>query len=302
MNNKTKIMLGLSALTAGTLAAGATGTLAWFSTNKTAKATYSKITAKASTAKIKLTIGKLSDDSIEKDVSNLNEKNEWLDSVSLQGGTKSFTTDLSSGDGKTFKKPTWASQAGNEQDVTSLANVTEAGESYTQFYVELENTGTSPVEVFLNQDTKITPSNSEKNADVALSCWSRAAVIDYGTEAKPTKDSVLTAKETQYVFENQGTAAYTANVSNFVTGLGENKKLTMGTFAEGIHKVGEFATVSETSKKEKADGYLTQLAASAKHYYVISVWMEGTENDNQDIANDGSIDVTLGFTGLDKIA
>lgn len=135
-----------------------------------------------------------------------------------------------------------------------------------------------------------------------MSCWSRAAVIDYGTEAKPTKDSFLTAKETQYVFENQGTAAYTANVSNFVTGLGEDKKLTMGTFAEGIHKVGEFATVSETSKKEKADGYLTQLAASAKHYYVISVWMEGTENDNQDIANDGSIDVTLGFTGLDKIA
>ena len=58
-------MLGLSVLTAGTLAAGATGTLAWFTTNKTATATYKIIVAVGTQGNIKATISGVTDNAIK---------------------------------------------------------------------------------------------------------------------------------------------------------------------------------------------------------------------------------------------
>ena len=54
-------MLGLSALTAGTLAAGATGTLAWSTTNKTATAVYNKITAQGTQGNLNISITGVTD-------------------------------------------------------------------------------------------------------------------------------------------------------------------------------------------------------------------------------------------------
>ncbi len=104
MNTKTKLMLGLSVLTAGTLAAGATGTFAWFTTNKTAVAKYTSIVAKADTRKLKVTMGTLTDSGLTTEETNYDEsKSEWKDEVKLSS-TASYTSDISSGDGMTFKK------------------------------------------------------------------------------------------------------------------------------------------------------------------------------------------------------
>ena len=46
MKTKAKLVLALSVLTAGTAVAGATGTFAWFTTNRSATLVYSNVTAK----------------------------------------------------------------------------------------------------------------------------------------------------------------------------------------------------------------------------------------------------------------
>ena len=45
MKTKAKLVLALSVLTAGTAVAGATGTFAWFTTNRSATLVYSNVTA-----------------------------------------------------------------------------------------------------------------------------------------------------------------------------------------------------------------------------------------------------------------
>ena len=115
MNNKTKIMLGLSALTAGTLAAGATGTLAWFTTNKTATATYKNIVAVGTQGNIKATISGVTDNAIK-------TKTEGNDFEAT--GSASKMSDVSSKDGMKFAQPDWVSKAGSDfhsiKDVSTL--------------------------------------------------------------------------------------------------------------------------------------------------------------------------------------
>ena len=113
MNNKTKIMLGLSALTAGTLAAGATGTLAWFTTNKTATATYQKVTVIGTQGNLNVAI---------EGVTTGSGTSQAGTTTTAQGGTIS---DVSSKDGLTFYQPDWKGNAGNHAEVNSIKNVSD---------------------------------------------------------------------------------------------------------------------------------------------------------------------------------
>ena len=96
-------MLGLSALTAGTLAAGATGTLAWFTTNKTATAVYNKITAQGTQGNLNISITGVTDA----------DANGSEGKTTEAASTISKTADVSSTNGLTFAQPDWKAEAGN---------------------------------------------------------------------------------------------------------------------------------------------------------------------------------------------
>ena len=130
MNNKTKIMLGLSALTAGTLAAGATGTLAWFTTNKTASATYNTITAKATQGSIKAKITGITDKTVT--------SSEYTAEATVTSAS-SYTADVSSTDGIHFAQPQWVSKAGNDQPYNKIENVSNKENYFTQYFITLQN-------------------------------------------------------------------------------------------------------------------------------------------------------------------
>ncbi len=299
MKNKTKIMLGLSLLTAGTLAAGATGTFAWFTTNKSAKATYSKITAQADTQKIKVVIGGITDSGVAEG-SNYNDTNDsWLEAATSGVSASSFTGDISSADGLTFKKPIWESNAANTAKVLGVrdayngVNVVGKAAEYTQFYFGLTNTGTTSVKVFLNQNTLIEAASTTSDADKALANWTRAAIIEAGTE-KP--EQVVTEGTLKVVFENDVTGS---TKGKYVKGVKENDAtaLDIVDITSNYHK-GKFSTVTKDASTT-SDAYLVTLASNETKYYAVSVWMEGTESDNQDAAADGSVNVTLGFSGIE---
>lgn len=295
MNTKTKMMLGLSVLTAGTLAAGATGTFAWFTTNKTAKATYSKVVAQADTQKIKVVLGGITDTGI-KEVSNVDDDGNYLEAATSSTSASSYTGDISSADGLTFKKPIWAAQAGNDQPVTNVrdAKVSE----FTQYYVGITNTGNQTSKIFLNQNTAISALDSSKSADTALAKWTRVAVVE--VNEKPTE--IVTKGTLKVLFEQEDTDKTTTSAKDsYVVGVktDDGTKLDIGSVENATHHKGDFNTVTAATTTSGNNAYLGEFAKGATKYYAISVWMEGTESNNQDAAVGGEISVTLGFTGIE---
>lgn len=296
MKTKAKLVLALSVLTAGTAVAGATGTFAWFTTNRSATLTYSKVTAQSSNAKLEVTLGGITDSGLEKK-SNYNDKDgTFSDTIALESA-KSFTTDVSSVDGKKFYKPDWKGVAGNTAEVYS---VKEASDGFTQFYFTVKNTGNTKTHVFFNEGTAVKANADGKTADVALAKWTRVAVLETTNTEAPKAADVADAT-LKVMFENvdsgsnkgQGIASTAVTTEN---------KATLTDVATATHKVGAFeAVVSGVTKTTNNVAYLGELAANTTKAYIVSVWLEGTESDNQDTAAGGAVDVTLKLTGIETV-
>ena len=312
MKTKAKLVLALSVLTAGTAVAGATGTFAWFTTNRSATLTYSKVTAVTSNSKLRVVMGTLTDGTT-KTADNYDSNNKkFKDEITLES-TGSFTSDVSSPDGMNFLKPEWKGQAGNNNEVFDVKNVTGQsfaaglnGGYYTQYYFMVQNDGVSPTHVFLNEKTGIFPVESTKDEDKALASWSRVAILDTNLTADvvPSKDQTIYASK--IIFEAAAAEGFTAtktlaiDAENPVKTEEDSQIKTINTKTVTT-KTNGFGTVVSGTNKTDEDGYLCVLAPNAKHYFVVSVWMEGTENDNQDPAINGAIKITLGLSGIEEV-
>lgn len=297
MKTKAKLVLALSVLTAGTAVAGATGTFAWFTTNRSATLTYSKVVAQSSNAKLEVKLGGITDSGLTEQTNYNAEDGSFADAISLTSA-KSFTTDVSSVDGKKFYKPDWKGVAGNNAEVYS---VKEAKDGFTQFYFTVKNTGNSATHVFFNEGTAVMANAAGNAADAALAQWTRVAVLETTATATP-KATDVAASTLKVMFENEASGA---NKGKGIasTDMTTDNKATITDVADATHKVGAFeAVVSGVTKTTNNKAYLGELAANATKAYIVSVWLEGTEADNQDAAAaGGAVDVTLKLTGIETV-
>ncbi len=296
MKTKAKLVLALSVLTAGTAVAGATGTFAWFTTNRSATLTYSKVTAQSSNAKLEVTLGGITDSGLNKKSNYSDKDGTFSDAIALEP-TKSFTTDVSSVDGKKFYKPDWKGVAGNAAEVYS---VKEASDGFTQFYFTVKNTGNTKTHVFFNEGTAVKANADGNTADAALAIWTRVAVLETKSTETPKADDVAEAT-LKVMFENVDSGSVKGKGIASTTVTADNK-VTLTDVADATHKVGAFeAVVSGTTKTTNNVAYLGELDANATKAYIVSVWLEGTESDNQDAAAGGAVDVTLKLTGIETV-
>ena len=275
MKNKTKLMLGLSLLTAGTLAAGATGTFAWFTTNKTASATYSNIIAKSTTGSLGISMHGITEPSLE-------DGSEAEDNEASLTGTTSYTTDVSSGDGATFAQPKWKTNAGNDKPYYEVTDVTAKTGYFTQFYITLQNNGGAAVTVYLDTGTKVSAGTPGKSADDALASWTRVAVnnLDQSASivASGTKIFGGSAMGNQYVAPT--------------TSAGE--KLALQNLSATV-----LTTFSDISAGAVENQKLFALEPGAHKNVGVSVWMEGTAATSQDNAKGGIVNVDLKFYAVE---
>ena len=297
MKTKAKLVLALSVLTAGTAVAGATGTFAWFTTNRSATLTYSKVVAQSSNAKLEVKLGGITDSGLTEQTNYNAEDGSFADAISLTSA-KSFTTDVSSVDGKKFYKPDWKGVAGNNAEVYS---VKEATDGFTQFYFTVKNTGNSATHVFFNEGTAVMANAAGNTADAALAQWTRVAVLEAKDSTNTPKAADVADATLKVMFEN---VASGANKGQGIasTDVTTDKKATITDVADATHKVGAFeAVVSGVTKTTNNKAYLGELAANTTKAYIVSVWLEGTEADNQDAAAGGAVDVTLKLTGIETV-
>lgn len=283
MNNKTKIMLGLSALTAGTLAAGATGTLAWFTTNKTATATYNNITAASTTGNLKASIAGVTD----KDAKSGCDYNVTAE------GTNSKTADVSSQDGLTFGQPEWIGVAGNTAGtkIQGVKQVYGKNGYFTQYTVSLQNVAVKGD----NAAIKVSLTGVTISGDTPLTGWTRVAINTKTTINEDNQSLVSAAGNETYLYQ---TASITEQ--NKYTPILDNKTETTidaatTTVSDSIHMataqdVLENPVILENSLGSSGTSTIT---------IGVSVWMEGTMAD-QDAAKGQSVNVKLTFKGEEK--
>ena len=278
MKNKTKLMLGLSLLTAGTLAAGATGTFAWFTTNKTASATYSKIIAKSTTGSLGISMHGITEPS-------LSNGSEAKDNVASLTGTASYTTDVSAGDGVTFAQPKWKTNAGNDKPYYEVTNVSSKTGYFTQFYITLQNNGGAAVTVYLDTGTKVSAATPGKSEDDALASWTRVAVnnLNQATSivASGTKIFGGSAMGDKYVAPAESAG----------------EKLTLEDLSAKATVLKSFSDISAGPVENQK---LFALEPGAHQNVGVSVWMEGTTAaTSQDNAKGGIVNVDLEFYAVE---
>ena len=283
MNNKTKIMLGLSALTAGTLAAGATGTLAWFTTNKTATATYNNITAASTTGNLQASIAGVTDKA---------GKSDGYSYGATANGANSKTADVSSQDGLTFGQPEWIGEANNTNaQINGVRQVYGKDGYFTQYTVSLQNVATNGD----NAAIKVSLTGVTIDGSTELAGWTRVA-INTNVNTNADGNALVSADGNKtYLYQ---TASITAQ-NKYTPVSAEKTTITDAT------KTIDATAVTLASAKDVLETpvVLTESLGSTGTTTItigVSVWMEGTLADGQDIAKGQTVSVALTFKGEEK--
>lgn len=288
MKTKSKLLLGLSLLTAATLTAGATATFAWFTTNRKATAVFNNITAKSVEGSLTISMGALTGGT-EKDTNGDIDKSI---EATLKG-TTSGTTDVSSQDGVNFAHPNWTSTAGDETEggVKGIKNVSDLNNYgkngyWTAYYVALKNGGGSDVDVYLTTGSQVTAAYDNAK-DTNAASWTRVAINVPKGASMPT---TLVAKDTKVIQPESAGKKYAA-VAESAT-----KYTPADVTTKVLGTLGD--VIAATDLSAVADQKLVTIAVGAVQYLTVSVWLEGTAAKNQDAAIGGSVNVTLVFAGV----
>jgi len=302
MKTKSKLVLALAVLTAGTAFAGASGTFAWFTVNRSAVLTYKSVTAQATGPNLEA--------NFLAPVANVTSTYS-ADSKSASAAA-SYTSDISSGDGVAMAKPNWVSSAGEANtDIAGVSQVYDASKFFTRFIIKVDNTaaaGQGNLMLFLDTTCAITatndggvPGQADKNA--ALAKWTRVGVVYLGTSAPAAAASwaestwAANGGIKPIIFENADGGSVK---DKYVAVAPTANKLLYADLPSGTTHTTDVATafVVDSSSNTSSGNYIGTVNAASSVYLGVTVWLEGTEKGVQDSANGGAVDITIGLKSI----
>lgn len=291
MKNKSKLVLGLSVLTAATIAAGATGTFAWFTTSRSASVTITNVTVVSNQSNLVVDIQ--------------NAKN---DTGAVTGTTNKTLTsaatisDVSSANGLSFSQASFV--PGVDNKLSKVTDVTGENGFYNQYWVTVTNSAVSGTgsdfDLYLGNGTSIAPATTAQK-DKDLACWTRVAI----NECKTGKLNPLPTANSENVVNK---TVFKSSISGSTGVVTAGKYLPNGIAAGSAYSTSlEDATIRTDAFAEVVTGdhsssqFLGKVANGTTVTYLVSVWMEGTEALDQNSAKDGVATITLDFRGLDAL-
>ena len=334
MKNKTKGLIALIAMTAATAVAAGSSTFAWFQTNRSANLSFNKITiAKRGANELKAELISLGLDNLAEDKQSLTVStptNAEASDISSKDGVQLYSPVWGNkvGDLQKVSKVDTVIDATNSKAnkwftefAFKLTNV-QKGTDTTKLNVFLDNTTLLKAVTAAEPDTgtaeeKAAAKAAQQAKNDAAADWSRVAIIslngapaDHAAVGSPStlEPTAVLTFENQITTTNnsseeyvQGTALNdddTMKIGTYDNEHGDRHYYTFAdpeTYYDDTH-VASSAMVSDNAKK----GYLVTLDpdtgndANSK-YFLVRVWLEGTENDTQDPADGGEIELNLGF-------
>ena len=296
--DKTKAtFIVLSSFLALSAASAGVSTLAWFNLNRTANLSVSKVTIHKVSGSLRAHIYDINGSDSGVDVDDPSYEAGINESLAASSSMDA----VSSRDGLTFYRPIWKNTAGAGQPAYSIDTIENNAQHsyYSQFLFTIVNVGTADLDIYLSPSTLIAADNEASNS-AALATWTRVAINEYDASAglSPDKDDFL-AGDLKMVFENK-TGSVTKGrgdtyIESDVLQADETPKIV--TYADDdphfyIEDMEDIAEVETTSKQ-----FFGTFSPNEIHYYVVSLWVEGTEADAQEDANHGAIALSLGIQG-----
>ena len=300
MKAKTKSLLALAGIT--TLLAGAAGTstFAWIQVNRAVKASFTNLGVKTNRA------------SLHAEWVPMHHEVLGEDKTVLNVASGQATYDVSSGNGLAFYSPEWEKTDGNNQPVTAVRNVTsEVGTAYAEaglkLYAASVDASGNPVnsEAVSNLDLYLTKETVIQSVSHIAEKWTRVAILKSSDVPGSGSESL-----THVVTIENGNAGLTKDkFINAASGPAASLDLTTFEDEDVLHAYAPFkdyhegfvdGTASQTNVAGSPAFKIGGLTANTPAYYVIRVWMEGTEANNQETALGETINVALGITGVDR--
>ena len=316
MKTKAKLILAMSVLTAGVVAAGATGTFAWFTTNRAAQLHYNTVTAQKNAGNLEVSLGGSSDKStFSKGSPATTGKDQPIASASINSTSK--VSDVSSCNGYDFCKPIWKTVSGNNQAAT-MFKTGEWGVDYTTFWFSVSNTGRSALDVYLNKATAIAPADNGKTADKAAATFTRVSIARTEEKAGGIPKTLEAAPSENWLLENNSSDA---SNQKYFKPADYNQPQTVvpvalpsGEEAPKIHSFvldsGSATTaMEEVTVTGTSDQLLCTLPAKTDEtnptfYFAVSVWLEGVKESSTysfDGAVGGQVNITLDLAGVEHV-
>lgn len=298
MKTKSKLLVALSALTVGTVAAGATATYAWFTTSRSASASISNITAKNPNGSLSISI--LNPKGI-----NAATGNETASATATFDGSAPLI-DLSSKDGTYFYSDYVSSGNSSFSDNnTPDSYVAYNGDTgFVQFSLTITNEAeaeTGSLDVYLDPaNTQINPVQSADSEDQAMADWIRVAIAKQATATGThTMTNLTSAGNLVFMNNDNGTDVdnkYVDNAGTLATYSNptENFYSTIAAIPSIEDQDGKGVAANNTS----ASTYVGTIKGGESIYLTCAIWLEGTCAIS-DAADGGLVNVILGFTGLD---
>ena len=310
MKTKAKLILAMSVLTAGVVAAGATGTFAWFTTNRAAQLNYTSVTAQKNAGNLSVWMGRQTIAGTGwEEITEATTAGGTMAKASVAAAT--HMSDVSSQDGVTFWKPIWKTVSGEGQAIDRLDPGSRTVD-YSVFYFMVENSGTRNLEVYLNSATGINPATGAAN-DTNAASFTRIAINKTqqdGTNVYPVTALQKSTKTWTIEKDNGSTSdgKYLAWDGQEGTKPTKADSVAINEAESGINlfkiKAGApLSYISSSSKNEKQ--LLCTLAPKGSEgyraWFTVSVWLEGTKSDADAFQNavGGKVNITLDLAGVE---
>ena len=253
MKRKSKWLTLSLLLTASSVVAGVTSTVAWFSAHRAARNTFSTISVNTESASISSTVTAVRPATFH-EASNSTTRARYFDN-SFQ------ITDVSSDFGEDVYI--------RSSTVDGYTLITDEMEGY---YLQFKLTVTAQMQTGntdLTVNTAITPSSQADSASVALVSWTRIGIIEYDAG-----------------WENQTTNGFKKAFKN----AWSNNPI----FINGVSPAAYSSYAAEDKATTGTDVALGSIGPSGgSKYYLVSIWMEGTEATNMDAARGGTMSVSI---------
>ena len=322
VNTSKKLLIAATSLmSVAVIAAGASGTAAWFIANRTVKLNVSNIALKSSVGDLKVgDINFLTDNSVTGTKGN----DSTIANLDMTG---KYITATSSKTGKTHCK---TSQTGNVVKFIDTTTGDTKSADYIQFTVELENYNTTyDQDVILDLKLcKIEAKSSETgnaytmtrvaidkltSSNPAVKADTSAAVLMESTKTTITDHKWAVTSATEWELEKVNTAAQgqpakyewrwvtgkdPENPTEAQTQYGYQKYAATDTFF--IPKLSAITTTLDplgTITKATVSG---EQVTPGSAYTVVTIWFEGTELLDQNANLPDIFNVNLAFTSSDK--
>jgi len=296
MKNKTKVVLGLAAVLAGTVGVAGVSTFAWFTTQNTAQLAFAHAYIKANNANISVTYAAVANNGITPltDVSTVGNGFNVASTVDV--------TDIS-GDGIKFYRPIWSNFA--TKTASGISSYSAIGGHYVKFGATIKNENTNQgVYVYLGSGCSIT-GNTADSLDATAAAASRMAIVDpdgdSGNGSLISHWQAAAVDGRTYSFLAQG-----ASGTDSVYGVDAYKLVTCNVTNLPTWRVGAFSNpgtnlyVAADATRNAAnvvggtravgDGQMVcYLAKSGTKRVDFVMWVEGTNDEATDAIIDHSI-------------